>query len=300
MFNTEKLKFIVPFLVLVGLAVAGCTVPTGTSQFDALADMGVAYADGVPAFLNEAFEIAVIVDSETLVEVRDGLSKADRQTSLDEFDRMMEERLVTYADINRHTRLLKAYFLAFQSLSKLDAMPGIHKAAKGITNELGKISPGLKDLKIGSASVKNLIEPSVHIVVGSFQSTALRREFEARGKLIERELALQQALVQVITEQIRADQDNRLSRYCRDHVIEPYVGTSKLRQDWPKRRLRCLRSKIDMNTAQAAQAAIHSLRTAYIAAAENHLDYSKVADLVATVQQFVKSVSQFTAEKKEN
>ena len=219
---------------------------------------------------------------------------------LAEFDQAMKARLGTYADLKRHTHLLKSYFLAFKSLSKPDAVPGIRTAAKNMTSELGKISPELKALTIGSASVKSLIAPAVPLVVGSFKSSALQSELEARGGMIERELALQEALVQAIAEQVRADQANQSLRYCRDNVVEPYVGTGKLRQGWPKRRLRCLRSTTDVDMAQAAEAAIRSLRMAYIAAAENHIEYSHVADLVTTVQRFVELVSRFTEEKKEN
>ena len=112
----------------------------------------------------------------------------------------MKARLGTYADLKRHTHLLKSYFLAFKSLSKPDAVPGIRTAAKNMTSELGKISPELKALTIGSASVKSLIAPAVPLVVGSFKSSALQSELEARGGMIERELALQEALVQAIAE----------------------------------------------------------------------------------------------------
>ena len=287
-------------LLLVALAVAGCTATPGTSPFETLTEMGVAYADRMPVLIDKSFDVAVTVDSETLIEARDNLSEAERRASLAEFDQAMKARLGTYADLKRHTHLLKSYFLAFKSLSKLDAVPGIRTAAKNMTSELGKISPGLKALTIGSASVKGLIAPSVNLVVGSFKSSALRSELEARGGMIERELALQEALVQAIAEQVRADQANQSLRYCRDNVVEPYVGTGKLRQGWPKRRLRCLRSTTDVDMAQAAEAAIRSLRMAYIAAAENHIEYSHVADLVTTVQRFVELVSRFTEEKKEN
>ena len=267
-------RFFVLLLVLVELAVAGCTAMPGTSSRysrfrDADRNTGQSVGSGTSVFVAE-------------------------------FDQVMKARLGTYADLKRHTHLLKSYFLAFKSLSKPDAVPGIRTAAKNMTSELGKISPGLKALTIGSASVKSLIAPSVNLVVGSFKSSALQSELEARGGMIERELALQEALVQAIAEQVRADQANQSLRYCRDNVVEPYVGTGKLRQGWPKRRLRCLRSTTDVDMAQAAEAAIRSLRMAYIAAAENHIEYSHVADLVTTVQRFVELVSRFTAEKKEN
>ena len=54
-------------------------------------------------------------------------------------------------------------------------------AAKKLAAELGKLSPTLKDLKIGDAPVDSLVEPAVELAVGAFRSSSLRGELEARA-----------------------------------------------------------------------------------------------------------------------
>ena len=58
-------------------------------------------------------------------------------------------------------------------------------AAKKLAAELGKLSPTLKDLKIGDAPVDSLVEPAVELAVGAFRSSSLRGELEARGAAID-------------------------------------------------------------------------------------------------------------------
>ena len=58
-------------------------------------------------------------------------------------------------------------------------------AAKKLAAELGKLSPTLKDLKIGGAPVDSLVEPAVELAMWAFRSSSLRGELEARGAAID-------------------------------------------------------------------------------------------------------------------
>ena len=62
-------------LLLVALAVVGCTATPGASPFETLTEMGVAYADRMPVLIDKSFDVAVTVDSETLIEARNDLSE---------------------------------------------------------------------------------------------------------------------------------------------------------------------------------------------------------------------------------
>ena len=132
-------------------------------------------------------------------------------------------------------------------------------------------------------------------MVGSFKSAVLRREIEARGQIIERELALQEALVTALARQVRADGEALSARFRNDEVMEPYVNAKRLPRTWSARRLRSLRDGVDVDVARAAERAVRSLRKAYVAAMEARLDHARVAELAATVEDFVKLVSRLGA-----
>ena len=285
---------LLPVFVL-GLAAAGCASSTDTARLDEVAKAGIAYADKVPRLLDRAFELAAAVDSGALVEARPGLSAEQRRGALREFNAAMAERLEEYVAAKSHNDLLRSYFLAMQALVEPDGRKGIGNAAKRLTAELGKLSPRLKKARMGDVSVGGIVEPATEIAVASFRSTALRRELEARGATIERELAVQQALVSALARQIRADREVLSARFRDDEVEEPYVSAARLPKTWPARRLRSLRGAGDVEAARAAEQAIRSLRQAYVAALEGRLDSTRAAELATTVGGFVELVSRLGA-----
>ncbi len=286
---------LLPALVL-GLVAAGCAAPVDTARLDAVANAGIQYAGEVPPLLDRAFELAVAVDSGALVEARPGLSAERRREALREFDAAMTERLEAYVAAKGHSDLLRSYFLALRTLAEPDGPKGIGNAAKRLTAALGKLSPTLKKVRMGDVSVSGLVEPAASMAVASFKSGALRRELEARGAAIERELALQEALVAALARQIRADREVLSARFRNDEVVEPYVGAKRLPKTWPARRLRSLRDTGDVEAAQAAQRTIRALRKAFVAAVEGRLDHGRAVELASTVEGFVELVSRLGAE----
>lgn len=282
-------------VLVLGLA-AGCASSTDTARLDEVAKTGIAYADKVPRLLDRAFELAVAVDSGALAEARPGLSAEQRREALREFNAAMAERLEEYVAAKSHNDLLRSYFLAMQALVEPDRRKGIGNAAKRLTAELGKLSPRLKKARMGDVSVGGLVEPAMEIAVASFRSTALRRELEARGATIERELALQEAMVTALARQVRADREILSARFRDEEVEEPYVSAARLPRTWPARRLRSLREPADVEAALAAEQAISALRKAYVAAMEGRLDATRAAELATTVEGFVELVSRLGAE----
>ncbi len=284
-----------PAFVLALLAV-GCTTATDTARLEAVAKAGIAYAGKVPPLLDRAFELAAAADSAALSAARSGLSAEQRRDRLQDLDTVMTERLKEYVAAKRHNDLLRSYFLALKTLLDPDGPKGIGDAAKRLTAELGKLSPRLRKARMGDVSVGGLLEPATRITVASFMSAALRRELEARGPAIERELAVQEALVTALVQQVRADREVLSARFRNDEVMEPYVSAARLPKTWPARRLRSLRGSGDVEAAQAAEQAIRSLRKAYVAALEGRLGYFRTAELATTVEGFVELVSRLGAE----
>ena len=282
--------------LFLGLLAAGCATATDTARLEGVAKAGIAYAGKVPLLLDQAFELAAAVDSGALVEARSGLSAEQRRDRLQELDAAMTERLKEYVAARRHNDLLRSYFLSLKTLLEPDGPKGIGDAAKRLTAQLGKLSPRLRRARMGDVSVSGLIEPAAGVAVASFKSAVLQHELEARGPTIERELAVQEALVTALARQVRADREILSARFRNDEVMEPYVSAARLPKTWTARRLRSLRDTADTEAAQAAERAIRSLRKAYVAAMEGRLNHAQAAGLATAVEGFVERVSQLGAE----
>ena len=165
--------------LVLALLATGCAVATDTGRLAAVASAGIAYANKVPPLLDRAFELAAAVDSGALVAARGGLSAEQRRDRLQELDAVMSERLTEYVAAKRHNDLLRSYFLALRTLLDPDGAEEIGDAAKRLTAELGKLSPRLKNVRMGDVSVSGLVEPAARIALASFKSTVMRREIKA-------------------------------------------------------------------------------------------------------------------------
>lgn len=284
------------WLWVLALAAGGCTAAADTARLETVAKAGIAYAAEAPPLLDRAFEAAVAVDSRALVEARDGLSEEQRREALQQFDAAMAERLKDYGAARRHHGLLRSYFVALRALLESDGRKASGTVAKRLVAELERLSPRLKKMRMGDVSVNGLLEPAVAMTVASFRSAALRRELEARGPAIERELALQEALVTALARQVRADREILSGAFRNDEVVAPYVSAKRLPKTWPGRRLKSLREPADVEAALAAEQAVRALRQAYVAAVEGRLDAGQAAELATTVEGFVELVSRLGAE----
>ncbi len=281
---------------VLALAAGGCTAGADTARLDTVARTGIAYASKVPPLLDRAFEVAAAVDSRALAGARDGLPEEQRREALQRFDAVMAERLKDYNAAKRHNGLLRSYFVALRALLESGGPKASGTAAKRLMTELGKLSPKVKKARMGDVSVSGLVEPAVTVTVAAFRSAALRRELEARGSAIERELALQEALVTAVARQVRADREILSAAFHNDEVLAPYVSAKRLPRTWPARRLKSLRESVDVEAALAAEQAVRALRQAYLAAVEGRLDAGQAAELATTVEGFVEIVSRLGAE----
>jgi len=294
--RNDSLRSRLLWLWVLALAAGGCTASADTARLETVVKAGIAYAAKAPPLLDRALETAMAVDSRALVEARDGLPEEQRREALQQFDAVMAERMTDYKAAKRHNELLRSYFVALRALLESGGPKASGTAAKRLMAELGKLSPSLKKVRMGDVSVSGLVEPAVVMTVASFRSTALRRELEARGPAIERELALQEALVTALARQVRADREILSAAFHNDEVVAPYVSAKRLPKTWPARRLKSLREPVDVEAALAAEQAVRALRQAYVAAVEGRLDAGQAAELATTVEGFVEIVSRLGAE----
>src|SRR5215468_7028741 len=131
--------------VLTVLATAGCAVGDRTENAGKLADAGVAFADSVPAVIDESFALAVTADSLVLADARPDLTEEERSAKLQQQD----------------ARLLRSYFIALGALVKSDATTGISDATKNVVDRLSGVGLDLKKKQIAGVAIADVIQPAV-------------------------------------------------------------------------------------------------------------------------------------------
>ncbi len=186
---------------------AGCaSAQRDVSQAAALGDAGIALAETLPGFYDAFFVQAVEADSLELAQQRDAERDSEvLNTALEKSNADFGTTIEIIADLNRHASLLKSYFIAFKALSAADTGGEIPGAAKQAVEQLSAVGSQIAGQKIPGSEVAAILEPIAAYAVTVAKGAALSTEFEARGALINREMALQEQVVGIVAQRMIAD-----------------------------------------------------------------------------------------------
>jgi hypothetical protein len=282
-------------LLALSLLLVGCgSAPP--SQFAEFAKLGTVLTDSTPPLLDAAFAEAVTADSIVLTRERDGTTDPNaRLDMLEDHSELLSERLQIYADLTRHSRLLRSYFVTLGLLADTSGDSALGDGAKGIVDQLAALHPELEGALVGDVAVGDFVKTAAPVAVGKFRSIALQRELEARASTISAELDLQQAVLTAIAEQMRGDIELSIQEQNRERVEMPFIREGSLPGDWNERRLDALKTPIALEAVDAAARASENLRASFIALSEGGgaggslslllQDVSTVAALVETLKK---------------
>jgi len=284
-------------LVIVTMLCGACATTTQRlNQFDNFAQAGIAYADAVPAVLDESFRVTVASDSFALIQARPSLTGTARLESIEESNKSLVARIEILNGLKRHTQLLRMYFVSLQALAQIDSRSsGMNNVADGLVDALGKLDSGIANASVGGASVRTLLAPTVTFAFASYQSAALNSELSKNAATIEKELNLQQAMLKALADSMRADLEAKFAAEDRDKIELPYIRSGTLPANWNQRRLDAFQRQIRLNSIDAAWIAAQSLRTSFVALVENRLSDAGIAALIQDINDILTVVEDVRA-----
>jgi hypothetical protein len=277
--------------VVVALAsVTACGTTRTVEHANAFAGAGVAFADAVPPVVDEAFKLSATADSLVLTQARPDLDASLRSQTLQRNDELLEQRLQVLRDLKRHALLLRSYFTALQIITETDAASVIAVETQNLVSRLAQLRPEITAASIAGRPIGEFIQPAVALAVGAYQNAVLRRELEAHGEAIEREIALQRAALAALHEQMVADQELQLQG-DRNLLFFQYVDAGSLPSDWADRRIAALRRVVEIGSYDAAVTAASSLHQSWIAFVENRLEPARLRLLLRDVEGLLRLVA---------
>jgi hypothetical protein len=265
----------------------GC-VSARLAQFNGFSQAGAAYVKATGTFIDEAGSAAIGADSALLLKARPDLpDKNERVRNIVNANKLLTQRLVLLRQIKQHGRLLQDYFEVMGSMADSKAPDSLGAAAKGVYDSLSKLSPTLKGAKIGGSTVSDFIPAVLPIVVVPLKARVLEEELRDRGQLIERELALQEALLIVLSQEIKTDLGIQLNTQITAEVINPYVSGGEIGTDWAAKRAELLRSAAASEGADVAGQAARELRLKFQQLAANRFDSSALTSLIGDINSIL-------------
>ena len=143
------------------LALSACSMTSKVAPADAFANAGIAYADAVPSVYDESFVLAVTADSLVLDQTRGDLPPEVRANTLSLHDGPLEKRLKLLRRLKRHALALRAYFIAFKSITQSDAAAGITEATQGLLSRMEVLRPKIAEATVFGSPIGELIGPAI-------------------------------------------------------------------------------------------------------------------------------------------
>jgi hypothetical protein len=267
------------------LTLTGCATAR-LNQFNNFAQAGTTYMTASQTVIQAAGTAAINTDSTLLVKTRSSLDQSQRTARVAASDALLKQRLQVLQLISAHGKLLQAYFEALASLSDAKAANSVGTATQGIYDSLAKMSPALKNAKMGATSVSSFMPTVIAPVVATFKVHALNEELKARSTAIANELALQEAAFSAIETELKTDTQEQ-QNFSETDSINQFAAAAPLPSDWASQRLALLSTPAAVASANAASKAATQLRSAFTAVVENRLDSAGFASLMSDISNML-------------
>ena len=269
-------------LIISPLLLDGC-VGTRLAQFKDFSQAGASYIKATDSFFDEAGLAAIRGDTAILLKARADLSEPQRRSQIQKNDTLLRQRLLILRQIKAHNRLLGEYFDVLGQMADSKAPASLRTAAQGIYDSMAGLSPALKSANIGGFSVGDALPGALPIVIAPMKARVLERELKSRALLIERELALQEAALTVVTQELKTDLAVELNTQETTEIIDPYALHTDLPGDWPAKRETLLIAVSASENVGAAADAAKKLRLSFQKLVANELTSQGLSSLISDI-----------------
>jgi|GEM_PF-2713211 len=250
-------------LVLLALLATGCSAARA-GRFQAFAQAGQSYNSARNQFLDEALAVAIERDTMELRLQTDVIKDARERTRLlGQHDEGMRDRIAIHNELKRHAELRERYFVTLRNLSDSKGVAGASGAANALASQIGNLCGQTMQRQILGRPVSQLVGQLTGSVVGSFRNRALEEHLRAHGEVIQKELAIEDALLRLFADEMLNDLKALHASRRRQQLLAPLRGGQPLSPTWNESRKRLLIEEFDWNRLQAAQQASANLRTAF-------------------------------------
>lgn len=257
------------------------------NQFRTFSSAGVAYTKANQTVIQEAGKVAIRADSAILIKSRADLGSDDRRQTVIQHNADLKNRVLVLEQLNEHARLLQSYFQTLADMADTKAPETLAGSAKSLYDAVAAIGRPLQTASIGQQKVSSFIPQVTSIVVKNLKTRALNKELHDRSAAIERELAIQEAALTALSQDLKANYQIILNIEENQKVVASYVADARLPDNWADSREELLTRSATVENAATAIVAAKKLRQAFAALVSGDLSLSIVNDLVQDADEIV-------------
>jgi hypothetical protein len=254
----------VPLIFVLASCLAGCR---SAKEYASLAQAGTIYATALDNLLVATGNITIDTTSERLLQLD---SQSNR--TLEQYRQLSNEDenfLKTLSRLRRHVQLLAKYFGQLHELANSDAPERAKQVIggpeSGLIGNLNKVGNELRGSALISGAAASAAAPITAAIMSGLIRGALKEELELRKDTIQKELILQEELLQALSDKIKHDltitQETKEQRL----VIEPLRSPNPIPNPdtWINNRRSVLTLILTADQLKSASDSVKKLREAF-------------------------------------
>lgn len=280
------------FLTLgVGLVLAyRFTGPPITQQdpFHSFVHSYASYGTASQVILEDAGQAATWADSLIIEKAGGALKPEERRRYIIGENEALGNRMLLLQKIGQHAKLLQT---CLETLAALDDSKPSSTPDPATTCEYRSIynlGRTIEDASFGFVKVKDQVPPAPNFSVHGFKVTALENVLKERSQEIERQMALQQAAMKLVVDNLQTDL-TVVRNIEESKMNESLAGAGKLPKGLPDRREKILGIILAISSVETAAESAARLRESFVAVVENRLNKASITQLDSTINSVLDS-----------
>lgn len=266
------------------------------NQFSTFATAGTLYVQDFHKLVIVAGSAMIAADSAALISAGNLGAPPDGTVAKD--DQLLAAYLINLNRIDAHATALGSYFDAISKLTDKNLGASMATSANRLLDSIAKLNPQIAKVKFAGKSVGDYVNMGAPLVVTAYKVRVLDEHLKKAGPVIDQALALQEAALDCIGDQMKASLGAALQVREQTTVIDPYNSAygstprKTLPPTWNSDRETFLRAKVTIDSLESAKAAIKSLRTAYqqLVTSKTSPDLSSILDQINEMGEYVAAV----------
>lgn len=282
-----RLRFRGLLTAVAALVLCPACASTSAVHGRALASAGAAYGKAADLLLQATQAAAVDADSARLLSEGQGLSREERRVLLARHA-PVSQTIADLSRLRRHARLLTRYFEALGRLAGSDADTEAGDAAGDAAAALSRLGGELTGSQLLDKGERDTISQLARLTVQTVRRSAFERELSTRGPAIDRELQIQQTLLDAVRRKVRADLDSAAALGSERDVTRPFVENAVSDpRAWMSLRRAYLLVPPSTDALKSASHAASKLRAAWRDWVSGRFDEAAGRELMADIETVV-------------
>lgn len=272
-------------LTLTGFTLFACSA-VSLAEYQTFAQSGQEYVSAIDDLLVISGDYFVDANSENLI-ANDLQEPDEDRSNYADITRQDDQWLTLIAQMRQHNQLLKQYFFALENLATSNAPQEARKATDNIFQQLNGISDKIQanPLVFDKIPVSTIPE----IILNEKIKGELRKELELRKNAIYRELEIQEALLALLTSQIKTDLQDIQNLQDERSVLPPFASPQPLEKpdEWIIERRKIRTMTLSVEGLDDATQATKSLKESFKLLLENRFTIGRANALLSEVESVI-------------